>query len=232
MNNDKKVAKKRLPSIVYVLMRMFTGTPAKEMTIADERYDSPSKLAVKRFFRKPMATAAVIILLCMFLFVMIGPLIDPVDLSYMESLHINVAPTTDMMKLPASMKTNPAAISSRGSFTAGADENGKVYVWGYFSSFSKNPRLNVMNIPEEVQKANIKYVAAGSDHIIAIGDDSKVYAWGAYDNGQYGTNGVMAAACEYTQPDFAKLAEGGFLPDDFFDDDDSYSDDIGDDDII
>ncbi len=37
---------------------------------------------------------------------------------------------------------------------------------------------------------------------------------------------------EDTETDFAKLAEGGFLPDDFFDDDDSYSDDIGDDDII
>ena len=211
MQNEKKTAKKRLPSIVHVLMRVFIGTPTKEMTIADERYDSPTKLAVKRFFRKPLATAAVIILLCMFLFVMIGPLVDPVDLSYMEALHINVAPTTDMMKLPASMKTNPAAISSRGSFTAGADANGKVHVWGYFSCFSKNPQLDVMKIPETVQKANIKFVAAGSDHIIAIGDDSKVYAWGAYDNGQYGTNGVMAAACEYTQPDFAKLtAQGKF----------------------
>ena len=37
---------------------------------------------------------------------------------------------------------------------------------------------------------------------------------------------------EDAETDFAKLAEGGFLPDDFFDDDDSYSDDIGDDDII
>ena len=37
---------------------------------------------------------------------------------------------------------------------------------------------------------------------------------------------------EDSETDFAKLAEGGFLPDDFFDDDDSYSDDIGDDDII
>ena len=37
---------------------------------------------------------------------------------------------------------------------------------------------------------------------------------------------------EDAETDFAKLAEGGFLPDDFFDDDDSYSDDVGDDDII
>ena len=215
MSNDKKVAKKRLPSIVHTLMRTFTGTPIKEMTISDERYDSPSKLAVKRFFRKPLAAGAVVILISLFLFVFIGPLIDPVDINYEETLHINVAPNMSMMRLPASMKKNPVAISSRGSFTAGVDAEGKTYVWGYYSSFSKNKAANVMIIPEEVENANIKFIAAGSDHIVAIGDDSTVYAWGAYDNGQYGTKGVMAAACKYTQPDFAKLkSQGKFNVDD------------------
>ena len=37
---------------------------------------------------------------------------------------------------------------------------------------------------------------------------------------------------EDAETDFAKLAEGGFFPDDFFDDDAEYSDDIGDDDTI
>ena len=73
-NNKEKTAKKRLPSWLYTFFRLFTGTPAREMTIADERYDSPSKLAVKRFFRKPLATAAVIILAFMFIFVLVGPL--------------------------------------------------------------------------------------------------------------------------------------------------------------
>ncbi len=205
MQNEKNKTKKRLPSALHMFFRLFTGTPAKEMTIADERYDSPSKLAVKRFFRKPLATAAVIILACMFIFVLVGPLFDPVDLSYMESLHTNVAPNMSMMKIPSSMKTNPVAISSRGTFTAGVDENGKVYVWGYFGCFSKDDQVDVMKIPAEVKEANIKFIAAGNDHIVAIGDDSTVYAWGAYDNGQYGDKGVMAAACEYKQPDFEKL---------------------------
>lgn len=205
MKNDKKVAKKRLPSILYTFFRLFTGTPVKEMTIADERYDSPTKLAVKRFFRKPLATASVIILVCMFIFVLVGPLFDPVDLSYMESLHTNVGPTMDMMKIPSSMKTNPVSITSRGTFTAGVDQNGKVYVWGYFGCFSNDDQVDVMKIPDEVKQANIKFIAAGNDHIVAIGDDSTVYAWGAYDNGQYGDMGVMAAACEYKQPDFEKL---------------------------
>ena len=36
------------------LKRMFFGA-SKEYTLADERYDSPGKLAVKRFFRNPLA---------------------------------------------------------------------------------------------------------------------------------------------------------------------------------
>ena len=36
------------------LKRMFFGA-SKEYTLADERYDSPGKLAVKRFFRNPLS---------------------------------------------------------------------------------------------------------------------------------------------------------------------------------
>lgn len=62
------------------LRRMFFGA-SKELTVADERYDSPGKLAVKRFFRRPIATGAVILLAAMFLFVIIGPIIAPVNLT-------------------------------------------------------------------------------------------------------------------------------------------------------
>lgn len=182
-----------------MLRRMFLGS-AGERLAGDERYDSPSKQAVKRFFRKPLATAAVIILCCMFLFVFIGPMISPVDLSYVESLHVNVAPNMSMMKLPSEMKEDPVSISSRGSFTLGVDKNGDIHMWGYFSSFSKDPSRNVMNVPEEVTNANIVYAAAGSDHCVVIGDDGTMYAWGEYDNGQFGDQGRMAAMCEYLQP--------------------------------
>ena len=47
------------------LKRMFFGA-SKEYTLADERYDSPGKLAVKRFFRNPLAVIALTILVGMF----------------------------------------------------------------------------------------------------------------------------------------------------------------------
>ena len=62
------------------LKRMFFGA-SKEYTLADERYDSPGKLAVKRFFRNPLAVIALVILVGMFLFVFIGPIFAPVDLT-------------------------------------------------------------------------------------------------------------------------------------------------------
>ena len=48
--------------------RMVLGTH-RELTASDERYDSPSKLAFKRFFRKKIALTAVIVLVALFLFV-------------------------------------------------------------------------------------------------------------------------------------------------------------------
>lgn len=196
MDNKKTSSKKRVFTPLKWLRRMFFGA-SKELTVADERYDSPSKLAVKRFFRKPIATVAVIVLICMFLFVFIGPMISPVDLteSGMEALHTNIAPTMSLMKIPNAMKDGTVEISSRSTFTIGLDTEGNVYMWGYFSTFSKDKKVNVMNIPDEVKNSKIVHVAAGSDHCIAISEDGHVYAWGVYDNGQYGLDGSMIASC-------------------------------------
>ena len=189
------------------LRRMFFGA-SKELTVADERYDSPGKLAVKRFFRRPIATGAVILLAAMFLFVIIGPIIAPVNLteSGSEMLHTNIAPTMSMMRLPADMKDGAESISSLASFTAGLSTDGNVYMWGYSYTHSSDKQKDVMTVPEDVKEANIKYLAAGSDHVVAIGDDGTVYAWGESDNGQYGLDGTMIASC---RPMPKELVKGG-----------------------
>ena len=198
MNKQQKAPKKML--IVESLQKMFFGNlfnrlGGEEHTVENERYDSPGKLAVKRFFRKPLATAAVVVLISMFLFVFIGPAFDPVDLSYMESTHANVAPNRNMMKLPDSLKDGAVSITSNGSFTLGLDEEGDVHVWGYYGTTSKEDRVDVMKIPQEVQDANILFAAAGFDHCIAIDDQGKVYGWGMYDNAQYSHDGTLISMC-------------------------------------
>ena len=191
------------------LRRMFFGG-SRELTIADERFDSPGKLAVKRFFRKPLATGAVIILAGMFLFVFIGSAISPVDLTETgsEMLHTNMAPTLSLMELPEGMKDGVVDISSRGTFTIGLDTDGKVSMWGQYVNISGDPARDVMNIPEEVKNSKIVHVAAGSDHCVAISEDGRVHAWGEYDNGQYGHDGSMIAAAR-RQPD--ELMNGGTI---------------------
>lgn len=180
--------------------RMFLGS-SRELTVSDERYDSPGKLAVKRFFRKPLATAAVVVLLLLFLFVFIGPIFAPVDLSYMESMHANVGPNNSMMAIPKELKNGTSSISSRGSFSLGLSDEGKLFTWGYFNgAIKKQPHTDVLTVPEEAQKEKILFAEAGSDHCVAIGESGKVYAWGLYDNGQYGHDGSMIAAV-LKQPD-------------------------------
>ena len=176
------------------LKRMFFGA-SKEYTLADERYDSPGKLAVKRFFRNPLAVIALTILVGMFLFVFIGPIFAPVDLTETgsEMLHVNVRPTMSLMKLPDDMKDGAVDISSRGTFTIGVSTGGNMYTWGYYTH-TKDPKLNPLNIPDEVKNAKIVHAAAGTDHAVAISEDGHVYAWGAYDNGQYGWDGSMIAS--------------------------------------
>ena len=200
MKKDKKSSRKEFVLFRW-LRRMFFGA-SKELTMADERYDSPSKLAVKRFFRRPLATGAVVVLLGMFLFVFIGSAISPADLTETgsEMLHTNMAPTQSLMKLPKQMKDGAVDISSRGTFTIGLDTEGQVYMWGYYFNVSGDEARNVMTIPEEVKNSKIAHVAAGSDHCVAISEDGHVYAWGEYDNGQYGLNGSMIASAR-KEPD-------------------------------
>ena len=192
MNNSMKKTASKDKFFGKLFRRMFLfGNGKKEKNESHVEYDSPSVQAVKRFFRKPLATGAVILLVAMFGFVLIGPMISPIDLSYTETMHRNVAPTMGLMKLPSEMKTNPIAISSRGAFTLGVDQNGDVHMWGFYHNMSADEKKSVLNIPEEVKNANIVYAAAGSDHCIAIGDDGTVYGWGEYDLAQYGKDGRM-----------------------------------------
>ena len=196
--------KKKGSAPVRWFKRMVLG-PSQE--IKDDRYDSPTKQAVKRFFRNPLATGAVIVLIGMFLFVFIGSAIAPVDLTETgtEVMHTNVSPTNSLMKLPESMKTNVVDISSRGTFTIGVDDSGALEAWGFYFNSSGKPEKDVLNIPDEVKNGKIVHASAGSDHVVAISEDGHVYAWGENENGQYGLDGSMAAMAR-TQPE--ELMEG------------------------
>ena len=170
------------------LKRLFWGE-GKNSTQADafnvEEIISPGRQVVKNFFERKLAVFALCVVIGMFLFVFIGPLFMPKYYdAYTEITQKNVPPTLSMMSVPSELKKDIKMIDSYGTFTVGLSNAGKVYVWG--ASKIGTTGIDVADIPEEVQNAKIVMVAAGIDHIIAIGEDGTVYGWGNSRLGQYG----------------------------------------------
>lgn len=163
-----------------------------------EKIESPGKQRLKAFFSKKLAVGALIIFLAMFVTMLVGPAFFPLDLAYTEDSQKNVSPGLNMMSVPREMRDDVKSISSNSKFTVGLSNKGKVYVWGDTKLLS----CDLSDIPEEVLNNKIVHVAAGTDHIIAIDENGKVYGWGQNSNGQYGAipdndNGTLAFMYTY-----------------------------------
>ena len=169
------------------LARMVFGaskTLADDDVFAVEKLESPSKLAVKAFFRRKLAVVALIVLVSLFLLVFIGPLFVPMDLTYTDKLQANIAPNYSMLSVPAGLKDNIRSISGYANFTVGVSNDNTLYMWGYTQNNLTNEVYHVF--PEEIQEGKVFAAAAGTDHVIAITTDGKVIGWGSNARGQYG----------------------------------------------
>ncbi len=149
-----------------------------------EKIESPSVMAVKAFFRRPVAVIALIVLIGLFLFVFIGPVLVPMDVNFTDPLQANLAPNYSFMNVPAELENNIRDINGFGSFTVGLSNDNTVYIWGNTENVLTN--VDYTDFPAEIQPGKVAYVAAGSDHIIAITTDGKVVGWGNNNNGQFG----------------------------------------------
>lgn len=188
------------------LKRCFFGG---SRTLAEEKADinkveeivSPGKQVVRNFFERKLAVFALCVVIGMFLFVFIGPLFmkNYYD-SYTEVTQKNVPPNMSMLSVPSELKNDIKMIDSFGTFSVGLSNAGKVYVWG--AGKIGTTGQNVNNIPQEVQNAKIAMVAAGIDHIIAIGEDGTIYGWGNNRLGQFGTSEEIQ-----TNPSIAPMPE-------------------------
>ncbi len=165
------------------------GRKKKELTQEErlfvEKIESPSVMAFKAFFRRPIAVIALVILVSLFLFVFIAPSFVPMDLNYTDPLQANLAPNYTFMKVPSALKNNIRSISGFSSFTVGVSNDNEVFVWGNTQNALTN--ISYSQLPDGVASDEIAYAAAGSDHVIAITTDGRVVGWGNSNNGQYGT---------------------------------------------
>ena len=167
--------------------RMFLGA-SKDLAPVDifevEKLESPSKLAVKTFFRRKLAVAALVVLVSLFLFVFVGPLFIPMDINYTDPLQANIAPNYSMLKVPSALKKDVKDINGFSNFTVGVSNSGTLYMWGYTKDVLKDTDL--ADFPEEIREGEVYMAAAGYDHVVAITTSGKIVGWGDSSRGQYG----------------------------------------------
>lgn len=145
---------------------------------------SPGRQIFNRFMERKFAVISVVVVLIMFAVVFIMPhFMTKYYDAFTETTQKDLPPTLSLMRVPKELKNNIKMIDSYGSFSVGLSNDGKVYVWGIGKIGATG--LNIKDIPEEVQNAKIAYVAAGQDHVIAIGEDGKFYGWGSNRFGQF-----------------------------------------------
>ncbi len=187
-NQEKNTAKRGFFSTVGGwFKRMFFGASkelSQEEQLFVEKIESPSLMTVKAFFRRKLAVGALIVLIAMFLFVFIGPLFFPMDLTYTDPLQANMAPNYTLMKVPAGLKDNIKSINGFADFTVGVSNDNTFYIWG--NTKNQLTGVDFTKLPDEIQPGKVAHAAAGSDHVIAITTDGKVVGWGNSSNGQYG----------------------------------------------
>ncbi len=169
--------------------RMFLGA-SKDLSNQDifavERLESPSKLAVKAFFRRKIAVAALFILIGLFLFVFLGPLFVPMDLTYTDPLQQNMAPVMSMRKVPRELRDKIRNINGYSNFTVGVSTDNTLYIWGSTEDALTN--VDLADFPADIKEGGVAFAAAGKDHIIAITTDGRVIGWGDNNRAQYGVN--------------------------------------------
>lgn len=82
------------------------------------------------------------------------------------------------------------AIAAGGNHSMALKDDGTVWTWGYNGQYQlghskSSPRLN--STPKEViEISDVKEIAAGYNHSIALKDDGTVYTWGCNYKGQLG----------------------------------------------
>ena len=145
---------------------------------------SPGKQILHRFLERKFAVFSVFVVLIMFAVVFIAPhFMTKYYDAFTETTQKDLPPTLDFLNVPGELKDNIKMIDSYSSFSVGLSNDGKVYVWGIGGIGATG--IDVKQIPEEVRSAKIAYVAAGQDHIIAIGEDGHFYGWGSNRFGQF-----------------------------------------------
>ncbi len=158
-----------------LLGRLFGNRNKEYNFMEEEQLQSPGRMIVKNFLANKLGMLGLIVFIFVFLFVIVGKVLFPLDLGYQDNTQINVPPTMSLMKVPEELVGKVQDITPGTTYAVGCDTDGKVYVWGYTRI---TETIDLADIPEEVLEAKIVNIAAGYDHIVALDENGKMYVWG------------------------------------------------------
>ena len=167
--------KKKQFFLVRWFKRAFMGAGHETKNLTEEQMQTPMRTIMRNFREKKSAMFGLITFLLILVFVLVGPYFWEIDLSESESTLTNLAPSQSMLKLPSALKGKVADIGCGRTFGVGIDTDGHVYTWGNTRITDK---IDISNIPDEVQNADIVHLAVGDDHAVALDVDGNLYVWG------------------------------------------------------
>ncbi|TJX14334.1 ABC transporter permease subunit [Tissierella creatinini] len=170
----KEVDKKR--SFLSLLFGNLFGGNNKLSILEEEKVQSPFRTVIKTFRSNKIAMTALIIFLLIFLTVLIGPVIKPIDLSFSETSQQNIAPGYDMMAIPKSLNGKLKDIAIGPTFSAGISEDGFLYIWG---KTRISDTVDIRNLKLPANTGKIVDIAAGYDHLIMLNDEGKIFGSGS-----------------------------------------------------
>lgn len=169
---------KKTSTIGAAFARMFGMQKMERSFMEEEALQSPTRVAARNFFHRPTAVFGLVVFILIFLLVMIGPHFMPIDLGHSDSSLTNIAPGYDMMSVPEQMREEGVAdITAGQTYGIGLSKAGKVYTWGYTKV---SDAIDLKDVPEELTNGsvNVKFMAAGEDHAVAVDEDNNLYFWG------------------------------------------------------
>ena len=134
------------------LGRMVSG--ASRSAISDGAItESPRRMMVREFFRRKLAVTALAVLVALFLFVLIGPVLVPLEVNYTDPLQANIAPNASMLSVPRDLKNDILHVSGFANFTVGVSRKHKLYVWGYTKDSLTGD--DYTELPQEIRDGSV-----------------------------------------------------------------------------
>ena len=95
--SDNKVIEKKKRSFISLLFSNLFGGKNKLSIKEEEQIQSPFRTVVKTFRSNKISMVALSVFILIFVIVLVGPIVKPIDLSFSETSQQNVAPGFDLL---------------------------------------------------------------------------------------------------------------------------------------